>query len=198
MKGAIAGVLALVLAAAAVEGMVPSAPGAVPGAPGGMPPTAGQGMGMGNKYGLGGTQMGLALQVGLLANALGMHRPQQAFIPFYTPGLGMGLASVASPDVNPYTMLALPTSYGSNMVNLAAFGPAAGLGQPLTAASPYFGTRGMFTYNIMSPGTGYPYSPFSSNIVGPGLRLSYGLPTAPIAGGPMGINGVASGMSTLL
>ncbi len=174
------------------------APGAVPGAMGGMPPTGGQGIGGlgGGKGGFAGQQMGLALQVGLLANALGMHRPQQAFIPFYTPGLGMGLASVSSPDLNPYTMLTSPTNNG-NLVNLAAFGPAAGLGQPLTAASPYFGTRGMFTYNMMNPGAGYPYSPLASNIVGPGLRLSYGLPTAMVPG-PFGINGVASGMTTLL
>jgi len=150
-------------------------------------------------------QLGTALQIGVLANSLGMHKPKQAFVPFRSGGLGLGLTNVDSSDQNPYTMLTSPSNQG-NLVNLAAFGPAA-MGQPLTAASPYFGSRGIYSYNIMDPASGYPWSPLASNIVGPGPGgLSFGrsgisglrAPVSPLGTGPIGINGVTGGMTTLL
>jgi hypothetical protein len=133
----------------------------------------------------GGNPLITVLQYGALANALGLQQKRQTFVPFYSGGLPVGMAAVPSVDLNPYTSLTTPSRY-SQAVNLAAFAPVQAA-YPLGAASPSFGTRGMYVMN-----GGYPLSPYTSAIIGNGYsgQMVGMSPNALLP--PMGIQGVAA------
>ena len=74
-------------------------------------------------------------------------------------------------------MITAPDTPGASVANIGAFG-APGAALPRTAASPEFGTQGMYTYNILDRRV---FPPSVPN--GP-----------PLVAGPMGVNGVAVGL----